>query len=72
MNQKLLAKNIFAFYFNSKEDEAKGIFSDMTFGYYDKTKFEGEISWNTVKHQLMYAVPFENILFNGKESNICK
>ena len=43
----------------------------MTFGYYDKTKFEGEIAWNPIEYQYMFGIPFENIIFNGKESNIC-
>ena len=72
MNQKLLAKNIFAFYLTTKKDEAQGRFSDLTFGYYDKTKFDGEISWNPVEYQYMFGVPFEDIVFNGKKSKICE
>ena len=43
----------------------------MTFGYYDKEKFEGEIHWNPIEYQYMFGVPFENILFGGTPSNIC-
>jgi len=39
MEQKLLKNNVFAFYFSKKEDEAKGMFSELTMGYYDKSKF---------------------------------
>ena len=56
----------------TKNDEKEGRFSDLTFGYYDTSKFEGEISWNPIEYQYMFAVPFENIIINGKESNICE
>ena len=48
INQKLLQDNIFAFYLTSKQAEASGMRSDMTFGYYDKEKFKGDIHWNDV------------------------
>jgi hypothetical protein len=49
INQKLLTSNLFAFYLTSKADEAtSGVKSDLTFGYYDKTKFTGDIHWNPV------------------------
>lgn len=51
--------------------ESEGHKSDLTFGYYDKAKFDGEVHWNPVEYQYMFGVPFENIVFNGKESNIC-
>lgn len=70
-NQKLLKENIFAFYLTSTAMEKQGLKSDLTFGYYDKTKFEGEIHWNPIAYQYMFGVPFQNILFNGKPSNIC-
>jgi len=72
INQKLLKDNIFAFYLTSKQSEAAGNKSDLTFGYYDKAKFEGDVHWNPVNYQYMFGVPFENIIFNGKESNICE
>lgn len=50
INQKLLKENLFAFYLTSKAQEAVGMKSDLTFGYYDKSKFEGEIHWNTVEY----------------------
>jgi cathepsin D len=48
INQKLLKENIFAFYLTTKQAEAQGSKSDLTFGYYDKAKFEGELHWNPV------------------------
>jgi hypothetical protein len=44
----LLKSNVFAFYLTSKQDEAAGKKSDLTFGYYDKSKFGGNIHWNDV------------------------
>jgi len=40
MNQDLLQSNMFAFYLTSKKD---GMESDITFGYYDTSKFSGKI-----------------------------
>ena len=64
INQKLLKDNIFAFYLS-------GTLSELTFGYYDKTKFEGEVHWLPVENQYMYGVRFSDILFNGKSTDIC-
>ena len=44
IEQKLLKSNVFAFYLTSKQDEAAGKKSDLTFGYYDKSKFSGNIN----------------------------
>jgi len=56
MSQKLLQSNIFAFYLTHKKDEAIGVQSDLTFGYYDATKFSGDIHWNPIIFQYMFAV----------------
>ena len=71
IDQHLLEANIFAFYLTSKQAEAAGNKSDLTFGYYDKEKYEGEINWNPIEYQYMFGVHFENILFNGQKSGIC-
>jgi len=73
MNQKLLKDNIFAFYLTPKNlEEKNGFKPDLTFGYYDRAKFEGELHWNPVGYQYMFGVPLDNIEFNGKLSNVCK
>jgi hypothetical protein len=46
IDQKLLKSNIFAYYFTTAQAEEKGLKSDMTFGYYDKSKFKGEMTWH--------------------------
>lgn len=45
--------------------------SDLTFGYYDKTKFSGEISWHPVDYKYMYGVKFDDISIGGKKLNLC-
>lgn len=48
MKQRLVPENLFAFYLTSIKDKEKGQFSEITFGYYDKSKFEGEIHWSPI------------------------
>ena len=73
INQKLLQGNLFAFYLTSMADESRvGLHSDLTFGYYDKTKFKGDIHWNEVKFKYMFGVPLDDIKVGGKEQNICQ
>lgn len=72
IDQKLLKNNIFSFYLTSKQAESAGIQSDMTFGYYDKEKFKGDIHWNDVKLKYMYGVQLDDILFDGKSTGVCK
>lgn len=43
----------------------------MTFGYYDKEKFKGEMNWNDVKYKYMYGVKLDDILFNNKSTDVC-
>jgi hypothetical protein len=52
--------------------EKKGVRADLTFGYYDRTKFTGDIHWNPIKIKYMFGVPLDDILINGKATNICK
>jgi hypothetical protein len=48
MGQKLLKTNMFAFYLTTKQAEGMGMKSDLTFGYYDKEKYKGDIHWNPI------------------------
>ena len=72
MDQHLLKDNLFAFYFTSKQAENLGLQSDMTFGYYDKSKFKGEMSWHPVKFKYMFGVQLDDVLINGQSTGICK
>ena len=45
--------------------------SDLTFGYYDKEKFKGDMHWNDVLYKYMYGVKLDDIKFNGKSTGVC-
>ena len=68
MDQGLLKNNLFAFYLGTN---AQGEESDLTFGYYDKTKFHGKIIWNPVIFKYMYGMRLDDILVNGKSIGVC-
>lgn len=68
MNQHLLKDNLFAFYLTT---EAQGVESDLTFGYYDRTKYTGEMLWYPVQFRYMYAIPLDDILINGRSLGVC-
>ena len=63
---------MFAFYLTSKAQEATGLQSDLTLGYFDKEKFQGDISWNEVKLKYMFGVKLDDVLVNGKSTNLCQ
>ena len=72
MKQNLLTSNMFAFYLTSKQAEEQGLKSDLTFGYYDKEKFNGDVHWNDVLYKYMYGVKLDDVKFNGKSTGVCK
>lgn len=65
MEQKLLKNNIFAFYFTTKQAEEKGAFSELTMGYYDKSRFQGEMKWHPVEYKYMFGVKLDDVKVNG-------
>lgn len=73
IQQNLLQSNVFAFYLTSLDDENKfNTKSDLTFGYYDQTKFQGDIHWNDIMFQYMFGVKLDDIKVNGVNLNICE
>jgi hypothetical protein len=38
------------------QDEAQGYKSDLSFGYYDKAKYSGDVHWNDIKFKYMFGV----------------
>jgi len=73
INQQLLKGNVFAFYLSSVADEKQyGVKSDLTFGYYDKTKFDGDVHWNDILFQYMFGVRLDDIKVGGKSMGICQ
>jgi cathepsin D len=73
MNQKLLASNMFAFYLTTKEEE-EGMDhkSDLTLGYYDKTKFTGNLDWHDIKLKYMFGVQLDDMRVGGKSLGVCQ
>jgi len=63
---------VFAFYLTSKANEAMGLKSDLTLGYYDRAKFVGNIHWNDVKFKYMFGVELNDVLVNGKSTGLCE
>lgn len=72
MGQKLLKGNMFAFYLTTKQAENMGMKSDLTFGYYDKEKFKGDIHWNPILFKYMFGVKLDDVKINGKSTDVCR
>lgn len=52
IEKKVLKENIFAYYYTSNQQaKDNNLTSEMTFGYYDKTKFKGKLRWYPVDYQ---------------------
>ena len=62
---------MFAFYFTTQQQESSGMKSDMTFGYYDKQKFQGEITWHNVDYKYMFGVKLDDVKVGGKNLDMC-
>jgi hypothetical protein len=72
IKQKLLQDNLFAFFLTSKMDEEmEGLDSELTFGYYDKSKYTGDMVWHPILHKLMFGIQLDDIKVNGTALNIC-
>lgn len=63
MSQNVLKNNMFSFSVGSNPE--------MTLGYYDKSKFKGDIHWNPIDFKYMYGIKLDDIKVNGKNLNIC-
>lgn len=60
---------VFAFYMTSL---GSGIPSELSFGFIDKTKFDGDLHWMPIKLKHMFGVQLDDLKFGGKSSGICK
>lgn len=49
-----------------------GMLSDLTFGYYDKAKFKGDIHWNDIKFKYMFGVKLDDVKIKGESTGLCK
>jgi cathepsin D len=63
MSQRMLDANIFAFYLGSSPE--------VTLGFYDKSRFHGELDWHSVEDKYGYAIRFDDIKVKGQNLNIC-
>ena len=61
-----MKSNMFAFYLTKGGDD-----SDLTLGYYDKTKFKGDLHWNDIKFKYMFGVQLDDVKVNGKSTGVC-
>lgn len=68
MNQNQVHHKMFAFYLTKNVAKAQ---SELTFGYYDKSKFEGKIDWHTTLYRKMFGVKLDDILIDGKSLGLC-
>jgi len=48
-----------------------GLDSELTFGYYDKSKYTGDMVWHPILHKLMFGIQLDDIKVNGVAMNIC-
>lgn len=48
-----------------------GLDSELTFGYYDKSKYSGDMVWHPVLHKLMFGIELNDIKINGKALHLC-
>lgn len=48
-----------------------GLDSELTFGYYDKSKYTGDMVWHPILHKLMFGIMLDDIKVNGVPMNLC-
>jgi len=53
------------------DEEMEGLDSELTFGYYDKSKYSGDMVWHPILHKLMFGIQLDDIKVNGVALNIC-
>ena len=68
MDAGILHKKVFAFHMSMNDDEEE---SELLLGDWDEAKFEGELAWHEVKHQLFWSIQLDDVLIDGKSLEIC-
>ena len=43
----------------------------MTFGYYDKDKYTGDLHWFPVTHKQHWTIKLDDVKVGGKSTNLC-
>jgi len=69
IDEKILKKNMFAFFMSMNPIEED---SELTFGYYDENRYEGDMHWYPVHNKLFWSIKLNDVLVNGKSLGICK
>ena len=60
-DQKLLGSNLYAIDYDLKNNN-----SEVTFGYYDKTKYKGEIEWYPNNSTNFFTIHLDDVLFGNR------
>ena len=58
-------------YIRKMDEEMEGLDSELTFGYYDKSKYTGDMIWHPILHKLMFGIQLDDIKVNGVPMGIC-
>lgn len=53
MEEGVLANNLFAFYMSMNPEKEP---SELIFGHIDEEKYDGDINWHDVKHELFWNI----------------
>ena len=70
MKQHVFERNIFAFFLpNIAHNPTQK--PEITMGYYDESKFTGEIQWHPVIDKKYFGLQLDDIKVDGKPLNIC-
>ncbi|CAD8133884.1 unnamed protein product [Paramecium pentaurelia] len=69
MQQKLLDRNVFSFYFSRQEGSRS---SELTLGGWDNDHFTGELHFHNVVNKYYWLLDADNILVNGQDVGLCK
>jgi len=58
--QKLLGSNLYAIDYDTKNNN-----SEVTFGYYDRSKYRGELQWYNNNSTKFFTIHLDDILFGN-------
>lgn len=68
MDSGTLSKKVFAFHMSMNPDDEE---SELVFGNWDESRFEGDLVWHDVKHKLFWSITLDDILIDGKSLGYC-
>jgi cathepsin D len=68
INDKLLQKNIMAFYYSLNENTD----GEVTFGHTNKERYKGEVKYYQVTDKYYWTIKMDDILYDGKSLGLCE